>query len=243
MANLIGFIDETGVIQKDPAQRFFALGFLRLAQTAALYEKLTLLKSNVVSGLPKLQRPFEFKFNEINRTNFGFYAQLVELYFAFPAAAFTAFVIDKQSPKFRMEKFYGDVWEAYIGYSRLVIHKNVGPKDRIFVMADQQTKPKASTKYYEVEVAKAKAGQRNPVYNACMMESHASLFIQLVDVLVGCVVFDFRRTHNPDAVTNQYKRDLVELLKKRLGVASLAGKLKRKEPNLFMVWPFKMGTP
>ena len=240
MDNLIGFIDETGVIQKDPTQRFFALGFLRLAQTAALYEKLTLLKSNVVSGLPKLQRPFEFKFNEINRANYGYYRDLLDLYFAFPDAAFTAFVIDKQSPRFQMEKFYGDYWEAYIGYSKLVVHKNVGPKDRIFVMADQQTKPKASTKYYEVEVAKAKAGQRNPVYNVCMMESHASLFIQLVDVLVGCVVFDFRIKSQPDAASNQCKRDLVELLRKKLRADSLAGKLNRKEPNRFMIWPFKM---
>ena len=239
MANLIGFIDETGVIHKDPDQRFFALGFLRLAQTAALYEKLALLKTNVVSGLSRLQKPFEFKFNEINRTNFGYYADLLELYFAFPDAAFTAFVIDKHSPKFQMEKFYGDVWEAYIGYSRLVIHKNVGPGDRIFIMADQVTKPKAATKYYEIEVAKGRPRLRNPVYNVCMLESHASIFIQLVDVLVGCVVFDFRRKHRPEAATNQYKRDLVELLRKKLGAATLAEKLKRKEPNLFMVWPFK----
>lgn len=240
MANLIGFIDETGVLQKDPAQRFFGLGLLRLNETAALYEQLTLLKSKVVSGLTKLRDRFEFKFNEVNRTNYGFYRDLLDIYFSFPDAAFTAFVIDKQSPQFQMEKFYGDVWEAYIGYSRLVVHKNIGPKDRIFVMADQITKPRASTKYYEIEVARGKSRGRNPVYNACLLESHASIFIQLVDVLIGCVVFDFRMKSRPDAAANQCKRDLVELMRKKLNVDSLADKLNKKGPNRFTIWPFKM---
>lgn len=240
MSNLIGFIDETGVLQKDPTQRFFGLGLLRLEQTAPLYERLTLLKSNVVSGLTKLQRPFEFKFNDINKSTYGFHRELIDLYFSFPDAAFTAFVIDKQSPGFRMEKFYGNIWEAYIGYSRLVVHKNVGPKDRIMVIADYLTKPRASTEYYEIEVARGKGKGRNPVYNACMLESHASLFIQLVDVLVGAVVFDFRMRSQPDSHVNHFKRELVELVRSKLGVDSLAGRLETKKPNQFKVWPFKM---
>lgn len=133
MANLIGFIDETGVLQKDPAQRFFGLGL------------------------------------------------------------------------------------------------------------DHLSKPKASPKFYELEVAKARSRGRNPVYNACMLESHASLFIQLVDVLVGCVVFDYRMKHRTDWSPNPLKRELVEMLRAKLGVESLAGKLLRTEPNRFTVWPFKMG--
>jgi hypothetical protein len=211
-----------------------------LEQTAALFEELTKLKSRIVSGLTDLQRPFEFKFNGINRSNYQYHRDLLELYFSFPQAAFTAFVIDKQSPQFKMEKFYGDIWEAYIGYSKLVVSKNVGPRDRIFVLADYLSKPKASTKYYEVEVAGARAKGRSLVYNACMLESHASLFIQLVDVLVGCVVFDFRMKSQPEFVPNQFKRELAELMRAKLGVASLAGKLTKDKPNRFTVWPFKM---
>ncbi len=240
MANLIGFIDETGVLQKDPNQRFFGLGLLRLESTAPLYEESCRLKNKILSKLTRLQNPFEFKFNGINSTNLSYYRDLLDLYFSFPRAAFTAFVIDKQSPKFQMEKFYGDIWEAYIGYSKLVITKNIGPKDRIFVLADYLSKPKASSKYYEVEVAGAKLSGRHPVYNACMLESHASFFIQLVDVLVGSVVFDFRMKSQSGLVSNQCKLELVEFLRLKLGVNSLACKLTKNEPNRFTVWPFKM---
>src|SRR5437016_2842569 len=113
MANLIGFIDETGVLQKDPNQRFFGLGLLKLEQTAPLYEELVNLKNRILAELTRLQKPFEFKFNDIHRTNFPYYRSLLDLYFSFPQGTFCAFVIDKQSSKFQMEKFFGDTWDAY----------------------------------------------------------------------------------------------------------------------------------
>lgn len=149
MANLIGFIDETGVLQKDPGQRFFGLGLLKLEQTAPLYEELCHLKNKILAELTHLHKPFEFKFNSINRTNHRYYEKLVDLYFSFPQGAFCAFVIDKQSPNFQMEKFFRDVWEAYIGYSKLVVGKNVLPKNKICILADYLSKPRFSTKFYE----------------------------------------------------------------------------------------------
>ncbi len=241
MANLIGFIDETGVLQKDPNQRFFGLGFLKLKNTAAMYEELNRLKSRFLAVFSHLQKPFEFKFNDINRTNYQYYHDLVDLYFSFPQAAFYAFVIDKQSPKFEMDKFFSDVWNAYIGYSKLVIEKNVEEKDKICILADYLSKPKISKKYYEIEVCKQTNYGHSPVFNACMLESHASLFIQLVDVLIGSVVFDFRIMSQPNSTPNLYKLNLVELIRNKIGVDSLTKKITIKEPNCFSVWPFKMG--
>lgn len=73
-----------------------------------------------------------------------------------------------------------------------------------------------------------------------MLESHASLFIQLVDILVGCVVFDFRMKLEAAASPNPVKRELVEMLRMKVGVDSLAQKVEKTEPNRFTVWPFKM---
>jgi hypothetical protein len=239
MANLFGFIDETGVLYKDPIQRFYALGLLKLAQTAPLYGELVLLRSRVLAELTRLEKPFEFKFNEINRTNYKHYKTLIDLYFSFPQAAFCSLVVDKEAPGFQIEKYFHDVWEAYIGYSRLLVHKNVASGDEICILADYFSKPKASTRYYEVELAKPDDKGTHPVFNVCMLESHASLYIQLVDVLVGCVVYDFRLRSTPSFKPNEFKKGLVDLVRRKLVVDSLAGELTKNKPNYFSILPLK----
>ena len=121
----------------------------------------------------------------------------MDLYFSFPQAAFCAFVVDKQAPGFQIENYFRDIWEAYIGYSRLLVHKYMTLGDEICILADYYSKPRASTKFYEVELAKPNDKGANPVFNVCMLESHASMYIQLVDVLVGCVAYDFRLKSSP----------------------------------------------
>lgn len=238
MANYLGFIDETGALQKDPQQRFFGLGLLKLERTAPLYDDLCRLTNKIVSEFTHLPKPFEFKFNNINRHSYGFYKQLLELYFSFTTGAFCAFVIDKQAPDFNLERYFKDPWEAYISYSRLLVAGNVTEKDKICILADYLSKPKSSSKYYEIEVAKAKTKGTNPIYNVCMLESHASLFIQLVDVLIGCVVLDFRMKWEAGFKPNQFKHELVKLIREKLKTGSLAGKVTRRQPNYFSVWPF-----
>lgn len=239
MTKYFGFIDETGVLQKDPNQRFFGLGLLKLAQTATLYDQLVRLKNQILADLTRLEKPFEFKFNHINRSNYRHYRRLLDIYFSFPEAAFYVFVIDKQHPDFQMDKDFKDVWEAYIAYSKKLIHMSLGNDDEICVLADYLSKPKASTSYYEVEVARPNAKEAGSVYNACMLESDAALFVQLVDVLAGCVVFDFRMKAQPDRVPNEFKRGMVELLRQKLKVGSLVGKLAVTQPNQFSVQPFE----
>jgi hypothetical protein len=51
MANYFGFIDETGVLHSDPAQRFFAIGLLKAEDTSALYEELRILRNRIESKL------------------------------------------------------------------------------------------------------------------------------------------------------------------------------------------------
>jgi len=243
MANYFGFIDETGVLHNDPDQRFFAIGLLKCEDTSALYEELRMLKNRAESkldlerqkkGLPAKKGCFEFKFSSITRGSHEFYYDLIGLYFKFTQLQFCSLVIDKASPEVKIEEVFPDTWEAYIGYSKMLIKNNMKASDKICVIADFLGKPKASNKYYEPEIKGL-----STVYNATVLESHASLFIQLVDVMVGCIVLDFKRNRQPDRKADMFKSKVCDFLKGKLELQSLAGSFTKHQPNYFSVWEFK----
>lgn len=243
MANYLGFIDETGVLHKDPAQRFFAIGLLKCEDTSALYEELRILKNRVESkldlerqakGLSCKHGSFEFKFSSITRTSHEFYYELINLYFKFARLNFCALVIDKNNPYIKIEQVFPDTWNAYISYSKMLIKNNISNNDRICIIADFLGKPKTSNKYYEPEVKTLPM-----VYNATVLESHASLFIQLVDVMIGCIVFDFKRRRKTEAKFDVFKGKVCNFLKEKLEVETLAGSFTKYKPNYFSIWEFK----
>lgn len=231
MFNYFGFIDETGVLHNNSEQRFFGIGLLKCEDTSALYEELRILKNRVESKLKKGN--FEFKFSSITGGSDEFYYELINLYSKFAKLQFCSLVLDKASPVIKIEEVFSDTWEAYISYSKLLIKNNIKPSDKICVVADFLGKPKISNKYYEIEIKKLPE-----VYNATVLESHASLFIQLVDVLVGCVVYDFRRSRQVEKKFDIIKGGVCNFLKEKLEVKILANNLTLHHPNYFSVWEF-----
>ncbi|MBN1823837.1 MAG: DUF3800 domain-containing protein [Endomicrobiales bacterium] len=242
MTRCFGFIDETGVLHSSSNQRFFALGLLKCEDTSALYEEMRVLKNRAEAkldllrskaGLPAKQGCFEFKFSSITTNSFEFYYDLISLYFKFPRLQFSCMVIDKNSPKIEIEKVFPNTWDAYISYSKLLIKNNVKKSDQICILADFLGKPKISNKYYEPEI-KSLPG----VFNATVLESHASLFIQMVDVLLGCVSLDFRRAREKDQRIDVFKAKVCDFLKLKLEEPLLAKSFTKNKPNYFSIWEF-----
>jgi hypothetical protein len=231
MANYFGFIDETGVLHNNSEQRFFGIGLLKCEDTSALYEELRVLKNRAESKFKK--SCFEFKFSSITWGSHEFYYELINLYFKFTKLQFCSFVIDKANPGVKIEEAFPDTWEAYISYSKLLIKNNLQPSDKICVIADFLGKPTTSNKYYEPEIKTL-----SNIYNATVLESHASLFIQTVDVLVGCVVFDFRRKRQSEKKFDVVKGRVCDFLKGKLEVENLASSFTKDQPNYFSVWEF-----
>jgi len=242
MTNYFGFIDETGVLHNDHDQRFFAIGLLKCEDTSALYEQLRILKNKVESkldlerrskGLSPKHGAFEFKFSSITKSSHEFYYDLINLYLKFSQLQFCSLVIDKNNPTVTINEIFPDTWTAYIGYSKMLIKNNVSEKDRICIIADFLGKPKTSNKYYEPEIKALPS-----VYNATVLESHASLFIQVVDVIIGCIVLDFKRKRQPEKRFDHFKSKVCDFLKEKLGVESFARNFTLHKPNYFSVWEF-----
>lgn len=259
MTNYIGFIDETGVLSRDPYQRFFGIGFLKLKDTSEIYEKMFKLKQRVEHQLSiKLEeglskaiqkqsnekylivkvKPFEFKFTNITRRSLPFYKELVNIYFSHPQNYFCGFIIDKRNPEIKIDEYFETTWDAYINLSKMVIEKNMSSHDKVCILADFLGRPNSSEKYYEKEINESEINGEKIVFNTCMIESHASLLIQIVDVLIGAIRYDFTVKRDEKFIPDEIKYSIVEEVSKKLDRGTLAENFTARRPHYFSVWEF-----
>lgn len=110
------------------------------------------------------------------------------------------------------------------------------------------TRPKNVTKTFELSLKDAiharlaKSTIQSSVFGVTRLESHAFLLLQLVDVLLGAVVYDFKKAEGiiaPKLVQRQ--EPVVEMVRKSLGTTSLAVSRTYNSPSYFSVWKFNQG--
>lgn len=233
--NYIGFLDETGVLTQDKNQRFFGLGLLKLYDASKLYSELWKLKNKAESEVSRYRsskflianKPFEFKFSQINNTNYRFYLNLLKIYFKIHNLRFSAIVIDKEKNIENIDKY--NIWENYICLSCELIKNNIFTDEKMFVIADYFSKPNHSKKFWETEVHNIPG-----VYNAIMLESYSTLFLQLTDILIGAVTYDYKITIQR-LKPNNAKLNILKFVKEKLGINSIKKNIKENKSNFFCI--------
>lgn len=176
-------MDETGVLSNDPNQRFFALGLLKLSDTSSLFEKIKQLRDKY-----QRDKSFEFKFNNITKNaDLPLHQELIDICLTQIGFNFMCIVVDKYGLGLTSPT---STWDMQISLAKRHIESNVKADEQIAIIADYLTKPKASTKYFEHEMKKC-----SKVFNACMLESDSSAFVQIVDILIGAIVYSFKIEH------------------------------------------------
>ena len=243
MKNKWVFIDETGVLANDRKQPIFALGMLKIEETSILYSDLFKISQRAKS---KINQKFEFKFNKITQGNKDLYIDLVDIFFDHNQAFFKCLIIDKDNSTVNPNNYFNDVWEAQISYTKLLLKHTIEGNERVAVIADYLSKPKSSTKYFEKEIQNTERKnttiKESVVFNSCMLESHASLFIQLVDVLLGLVIYDCKLERGVIPGTSG-KTSVLNVLKNRLKTLgnnkSLCRSINANTNPYFGVWLFQ----
>ena len=61
----------------------------------------------------------------------------------------------------------------------------------------------------------------------------------MVDVMIGCVVLDFKRAREGERKFDVFKSKVCDFLKEKLSVDTLARNFTKKQPSYFSVWEFK----
>ena len=235
------FIDETGILSGSPKQQpVYGIGVMVVPDpksiTNSLYRlhfnfsadrqrKRNSIRQNIqsrttpvtlreVDRLMQSTRHHEYKFTEVTRFNLQQYVDLLNIYFSFRDVQFHAVIFDRLEPEFNLARWGNEEWRAYAEVIRELLTARVARK--IFAILDFQDKPNRSTLYVEDTVCQA------PNVEGCLrVTSETSVFMQLVDVLLGCVQFDWRDSRGLyDAASKRAneKRKLVEFIKEKLGL-------------------------
>ena len=254
------FIDETGILTEAPRQQpVYGIGALLIPDTRAITDSLYRLHFNFSAnrmaerqGLrraiqagdyrPTLQevdrlmhstRHHEYKFSEVTRFNLQQYIDLLNLYFSFPGPQFYAVVLDRLNPAYSLARWRGDVWAAYADLAKDLLERRL--EREVFAIVDLQGTPDKSSVYLEDALCSV------PAVKGCLRAtSDMSVYLQLVDVLLGCVQFDWKDAngyYSPTSRRAGEKRELVNFVKSRL-------EMKPEEPFLTREHSYReLGNP
>ena len=237
------FIDETGVLSGSVSkQPVFGIGALLVPDTREITDTLYRLHFNFISDRmrarndirravqlrgtsPTLKevdrmmwstRHHEYKFTEVTRFNLQQYIDILNIYFSFTGLEFHALIIDRNDPGFELDTWNNDEWIAYATFAKSLIDRSI-TRD-VFAIVDLQGKPDNSPEHLEDILCSAES-----VKGCLRATSDMSIYLQIVDVLLGCVQFDWKdqRGYYPETSKRaQEKRMLVDFMKGRLGISS-----------------------
>ena len=228
------FLDETGSLKNEP---LFAVGVLVVRNIDALTSRLAVASYNLnarkheerkslhrdlrtqkrIVNIDELNilfrdtRHHEFKFTAIRQTNLQNYKAILSLLFSVPDSEFHALIVRPDSKL--LSAYRSHNWLTYVRTTyHLLSRRLVAPS---FVSCDYMDQPKHMPFSLESRLGAI------PNVSGCMrLASECSPCLQMVDVLLGLVAFDWREAngHTEDSITAQTRRDLVRHVKRHLRV-------------------------
>ena len=157
-------------------------------------------------------RHHEYKFVDVAAHNLREYLNLLNLYFSHDCFEFHALFLDRTRPDFRLSRWNNDPWRAYVELGRELLGRRL--KIPAFVLVDFQHRPTTASIMVESEFCAVEQ-----VKGCLRASSETQVFLQMTDVLLGCVAFDWRDKNGfyaPGSRRAEAKRNLVSLMRERL---------------------------
>lgn len=194
----------------------------------------------------KKTRHFELKFDRISSVKISQYREMIRLFLSNPNHRFSAMIIDKQKAGYD-DNFFSTTWDAYTSYvATLVTRELINiPDEEMVLVLDQINKPRSAPQSLEDTILE-KIQKRSLKYqdekicqivNAFRIESHSNLLMQLTDVLLGAVMYDFK--YRKGLISRKLKlkkEEVVKELRNGLNISSLASTFTKHAPVYFHVW-------
>lgn len=178
------FFDETGSIN-DKVNRFFCLGMIKCLQPFYLDSKIRAIRQ-------KNQFYDEIKWNTLSKLKLGVIKEIVETVFDTPGIYFSSIVINKDEIDFAKE-FENNPYKAYQGFTEILLKQSIEDNEVLTVLADYVTTPKEIKFEVDVKHNINKTLDRLAIGGIHRVDSKGVNIIQIVDLLIGSVVYCYKR--------------------------------------------------
>lgn len=216
------FLDETGTLGS-PRDPFFAVGLLRSRDPYELQRPIQRIRD-------KQHFYDEIKWSKVSAKKLPLLISLVDVFFS-SNATFSAFVTDKR--KHNVIARFGGLFEAYEALARQLVRASIKRGETTFVIADQYSAPPGDTFEESVRDDVNRALQRTAVAGVCRMRSQGIDLLQLIDLLLGAVVYEYKAQSGVVSLANyKPKVQLLEHIKQQAGVSTFVGGYKDSRLNV-----------
>ncbi len=268
--NRFGFIDSSGIIKKDRffgagllviknvgclnnklAKNYqSAYNAARENKNIVINKLIDSGKEDEVVNMLRNNKRFEMKFDNLKLSLQPHYKEMIDIFFSDGENRFSAMVIDKDESNFD-ETYINDAWEAYTGYSATLVLREMRnlQKDKLCLIVDEITKPRSKAlSLEETFLSKLKfKTEKDPVvdfaniFGTISIESHSNTLMQLTDVLLGAVMYDFKKKNGLiSTMIERKKEELVKKIRETISVDSLAREsFTKHSPAYFSVFEAK----
>jgi hypothetical protein len=260
------FVDETGVLTTPTKnQPVYGIGLLLVHDPARVTDSFYKLHFNLASSRAKQRsqlrheikqgnrspslsevdrlmwstRHHEYKFSDVTSHNLQHYIDLLNLYFSFDCFEFHALLMDRTEPGFNLSQWNNDSWRAYVELGCELLRRRLNRQS--FTIVDLQGQPNGAS----ISVEEAFSSVEK-VSGCLRASSETQVFLQVVDVLLGCVQADWKDRggfYVAGSKRAEAKRGLVNFMRTRLElppgepiVSHSRPVWERGAPSPFTVW-------
>ncbi len=150
-------------------------------------------------------------------------------YFKFEDVCFCCLVIDKDKyPEPKKMSFY----DTYLNQLTMLLKSNIKDGDEVVILPDDIT-ISVKKSHYEKDLNQKLASKEKSVFGTHRLESHSSIFIQLLDFLTGAVLYDIKSGKNAE------KLAILRKLKSKTGIDDFSANQTKQKPNCFSTWIYE----
>ena len=222
------FFDETGILNNQ-TDRFFLLGMVKVLRPHKL--------NNFIKHIRDKNHFYdEIKWKKVSKRNIEIMKIIINKFFSTHNTNFYCIVLPKDEMNF--EKYFNnDFFKAYKSFS-VILLKNCIKKDEIVsVIADHYPAPKkdefeAKTRNYVNDHNKALS-----IHSIVRIHSKGSNLVQLADLLMGAVNYEFKIKNNLIKHPNKEKVNLLDYLKNKLNTNDLSSGINTKKFRVIIFTP------
>ena len=172
----------------------------------------------------------EIKWNKVSEKKLPLMIDLVNVFLS-SDATFSAFVADKT--KHDVIGRFGGSFKAYEARARQLVRASIRRGETVYVIADEYSTPPAETFEENVRDYVNARLKRPAVAGVCRMRSSGVDLLQLIDVLLGAVVYEYKAKQGIVSLASyKPKAKLLAHVKRRSGVKTFVGGYRDERLNI-----------